>query len=244
MRNTKIEWTDTTLNSLTGCSKISEGCKNCYMFRVVAWQQRLGTEKYRNGTKLTIHEKEIEIPLRWTKSRKVFVNSMSDFFHDDVPLEFMQHSFDVFNKTPDHTYQILTKRSERLKELSTKLAWTDNIYMGVSVELQKYENRIQDLLDATSIKKRFLSLEPLLGPLKIEKYLETGKIDWVIVGGESDFKSPRIMSLLWAGSLRDQCAKYQVPFFFKQIGGRSKCKCHGAWGCRLLEGELYDEFPE
>jgi protein gp37 len=242
MKKSKIEWTDTTLNSLTGCTKVSEGCKNCYMFRIVEWQKRLGTKKYQNGTKLTIHNSEIEKPIYWRKTRKVFVNSMSDFFHEDVPLDFIKKSFMVFNNT-NHTYQILTKRSSNLKEKAKYLHWTDNIWIGVSVELQKYENRIQDLLEVPA-KRRFLSCEPLLGELDLEKYLRSGKLHWVIVGGESDLKNPREMDLEWAIKIKNQCKKYQVPFFFKQVGGKTKCKCHNTWGCRFLGNITYDEYPK
>jgi protein gp37 len=166
---------------------------------------------------------------------------MSDFFHEDVSLDFMKKSFEVFNNT-NHIYQILTKRSANLLEKSKYLTWTGNIWMGVSIELQKYENRIQDLID-TPAKRRFLSCEPLLGELDLEKYLKTNKLHWIIVGGESDLKNPREMKLEWAIDIKNICKKYKIPFFFKQIGGKKKCPCHDAWGGRLLEGKIYDEFP-
>ena len=228
-----IEWTEVTWNPVTGCDKVSQGCKNCYAERMAKRLKAMGSPRYQRGFKLTLHPDLVDLPRQWKKSRIVFVNSMSDLFHKDVPLEFIQSVFKTMNETPQHTYQILTKRSERLKQLSSKLTWTANIWMGVSVEDESVTNRIDDLRGVPAVT-RFLSLEPLIGPL--EK-LKLKDIHWVIVGGESGPKS-RLMKEEWVQSIKRQCLKNDVAFFFKQWGGVRKDKTG-----RNLDGRTYDEMP-
>lgn len=229
-----IEWTESTWNPLTGCTKISPGCKHCYAERMALRLHAMGQPNYANGFKLTLHERVLELPLRWKKPQMIFVNSMSDLFHKDVPLEYIQRVFDVMNRANWHTFQVLTKRSARLAELSAKLEWSHNIWMGVSVENQDYTFRIEHLRQ-TGARTKFLSLEPLLGPLP---NLNLQKIDWVIVGGESGPKA-RPMSEEWVIEIRNQCKKARVSFFFKQWGGVRK-KATG----RLLENRTWDEMPK
>ncbi len=231
--NSSIEWTESTWNPVTGCNKISPGCKHCYAERMAHRLQRMGQANYANGFKLTMHEHVVELPLHWKKPQTIFVNSMSDLFHENVPLEFIRKVFDVMRRAHWHRFQILTKRSERLRELSSLLTWTPNIWMGVSVENQEYTHRIDDLR-ATGAQVKFLSLEPLMGPLR---KLNLKKIDWVIVGGESG-PHARPMDETWVLDIRDQCDSANVPFFFKQWGGTNKKKAG-----RLLEGKTWDEMP-
>jgi len=233
MAITKIEWTETTWNPTTGCTKISAGCKNCYAAVLARRLMAMGQEKYKNGFKLTLHPDSLKDPYKWKKPRKVFVNSMSDLFHEDVPQYFIQQVFEVMNNTPKHTYQVLTKRSERLVELSPFLTWTPNIWMGVSVEDDRVVNRIDDLRECGAATK-FLSCEPLIGPLA---NINLENIDWVIVGGESGPKS-RPMEKTWVEDIQQQCIQQSVAFFFKQWGGFNK-KLTG----RLLNGKTYDEMP-
>lgn len=228
-----IEWTESTWNPITGCTKISPGCKHCYAERMAKRLKAMGQPNYANGFKLTMHDHVLEMPLSWKTPQTIFVNSMSDLFHKDIPLEFIQSVFDVMHQAHWHRFQILTKRSERLLELSPKLEWTPNIWMGVSVENQDYTFRI-DRLRETGAHVKFLSLEPLLGPLP---GLNLEKIDWVIVGGESG-PGARPMDPSWVTEIRDQCLQAQVPFFFKQWGGVNKKK-----NGRLLEGRTWDELP-
>lgn len=213
MAASSIEWTEMTWNPVTGCTKISAGCKFCYAERMSKRLQAMGVEQYKNGFKVALAPKMLALPYTWKKSKIVFVNSMSDLFHPDVPLEYIQRVFEVMNNTPQHTYQVLTKRAERLNELAPKLTWTENIWMGVSVEQEKVSFRIPLLID-TPAKTKFLSVEPLIGPLK-NLYLEG--IDWVIVGGESGPKA-RPMKKEWVDFVHKECVKHQVPFFFKQWG--------------------------
>lgn len=229
-----IEWTESTWNPLTGCSKISPGCKNCYAERLAVRLQAMGQPNYVNGFELTMHEHALELPLRWKKPQTIFVNSMSDLFQEHVPIEFIQKVFDVMKRAYWHRFQILTKRSERLLELSSQLPWTPNIWMGVSVENEDYTFRI-DHLRKTEAKIKFLSLEPLLGPLY---NLNLKKIDWVIVGGESG-PGARPMLESWVVDIHKQCQKTETPFFFKQWGGRNKKKMG-----RTLDGRTWDEMPE
>lgn len=231
--NSHIEWTDMTWNPVTGCTKISQGCKHCYAERLAHRLHAMGLERYKNEFKVTLHQDLIELPLSWKKSRMVFVNSMSDLFHEDVPLEFIQRVFNTMEKTPQHIYQILTKRSERLREVASKLTWPDNVWMGVSVEDIRVIRRINDLV-TTPAKIKFLSCEPLIGPLD---ELPLGKIDWVIVGGESGPKA-RSMKKEWVTSIFRQCRENEVAFFFKQWGGTRKSRTG-----RTLHGKTYDEFP-
>ena len=228
-----IEWTESTWNPITGCTKISPGCKHCYAERMAKRLKAMGSPNYADGFKLTLHEHVLELPLTWKKPQTIFVNSMSDLFHKNVPLEFIQKVFDVMNKTPWHTYQVLTKRSDRLKELNKELIWGKNIWMGVSVENQDYTYRIDDLRNTNAYIK-FLSIEPLIGPVR---RLKLNKIKWVIVGGESGPKA-RPMKEEWVLDIKDQCTEAEVPFFFKQWGGKNKKKAG-----RLLEGRTWDMLP-
>jgi len=232
--NSSIEWTKSTWNPVTGCTKISPGCKNCYAERIAKRLFAMGQSNYVNGFKLTIHEHALKLPLKWKKPQTIFVNSMSDLFHKDVPEEFILKVFNVMNNAPWHTFQILTKRAERLAKVSDRLVWGKNIWMGVSVENADYIYRI-DNLRKTKAKVKFISFEPLID--KIEMVNLQG-VDWVIVGGESGPKA-RHMSPEWVTNLRDQCLVQKVPFFFKQWGGVNKKKAG-----RLLNGRTWDEMPQ
>lgn len=228
-----IEWTESTWNPLTGCTKISPGCKNCYAERMSKRLQSMKVENYKNGFELTIHNHVLNHPLAWKRPQMIFVNSMSDLFHKDVPIEFILSVFDVMRKANWHIFQLLTKRPERLSEINQLIDWPDNVWMGTSVENQDYVNRIDFLRESDAFIK-FLSLEPLIGP--IDK-IDLGKIDWVIVGGESGPKS-RPMKMEWVVKLKELCKTQDVPFFFKQWGGFNKKK-----NGRLLEGKTWDEYP-
>ena len=228
-----IEWTESTWNPITGCTKISPGCKHCYAERMAKRLQAMGQPNYANGFELTMHEHVLELPLQWKKPQTIFVNSMSDLFHKDVPLEFVQKVFDVMHRANWHRFQILTKRSDRLLELSPQLDWQPHIWMGVSVETGKYTFRIDHLRETGAFIK-FLSLEPLLGPLP---GLNLQGINWAIVGGESG-PGARPIDESWVIDIRDQCISAQVPFFFKQWGGVQKKK-----NGRMLEGRTWDEMP-
>jgi protein gp37 len=228
-----IEWTESTWNPVTGCTKISPGCKHCYAERMAKRLRAMGQANYRNGFRLTTHEHALTLPLQWKKPQTIFVNSMSDLFHLDVPEDFIRRAFDVMNQANWHRFQILTKRADRLASLNGWLPWADNIWMGVSVENSDYTERI-DLLRETGAHIKFLSLEPLLGPLD---NLDLTNIDWVIVGGESG-PGARPMKPEWVTSIRDQCIGADVAFFFKQWGGVHK-KAAG----RRLQGELWDQMP-
>lgn len=218
---------------MTGCSKISAGCFNCYAERMANRLRAMGVERYRDGFKLRLHEDLLTVPLKWRAPRMVFVNSMSDLFHENVPLAFIERVFRVMNECPQHTFQVLTKRAERLKRISSQIEWTNNIWMGVTVENADNAYRI-DCLAESAARVRFLSCEPLIGPLKS---VRLHNIDWVIVGGESG-PGARPMLASWATSLRDQCEAAAVPYFFKQWGGFNK-KRNG----RLLDGRTWDEMP-
>jgi len=233
MAQSSIEWTEMTWNPTTGCDKISTGCKYCYAEVMARRLQAMGIEKYKDGFELRLHEDALQIPFEWKKPKVVFVNSMSDLFHKDVPLSFIQKVFEVMNNTPIHTYQVLTKRAERLYELHDKLNWTTNIWMGVSVENEKVKDRI-DFLRETNARVKFLSLEPLIGPVT---NLNLEQINWAIVGGESGRKA-RPMKESWVWDIRQQCADQGVAFFFKQWGGTNKKKTG-----RELGGRTYDEMP-
>jgi len=228
-----IEWTQVTWNPVTGCSKVSAGCKNCYAERLAARLQAMGNARYRNGFRVTLHPDLIELPKRWREPRLIFVNSMSDLFHEQVPEEFIQRVFDTMRACQQHTFQILTKRSARLRKLAAALPWPANIWMGVSVEDARVVQRIADL-QAVPAAVRFLSCEPLLGPL--DDLPLTG-IHWVIVGGESG-PGARPMKIEWIRSIFRQCRKAKVPFFFKQWGGVRKDLTG-----RELGGRTYDEMP-
>lgn len=233
MAQSSIEWTEMTWNPTTGCSKVSSGCKFCYAEVMSKRLQAMGVEKYKDGFQVRTHEDQLHIPYSWKSSKIVFVNSMSDLFHENIPLDFIQKVFRVMNDNPQHVFQVLTKRADRLLELNHYLKWSHNIWMGVSVENSKVLNRI-DLLRSTSARVKFLSCEPLIGPLM---NMNLDQIDWVIVGGESG-RNPRRMNPEWVLDIQDQCNKSQVAFFFKQWGGTSKKKSG-----RLLNGRTYDEMP-
>jgi protein gp37 len=228
-----IEWTDATWNPVTGCTKISPGCKHCYAERLAHRLQAMGNPNYRDGFSVTLHPRMLELPLGWRRPRMIFVNSMSDLFHDNVPLAYIRRVFAVMRRAHWHRFQILTKRSERLLALGPGLDWPPNVWMGVSVERDDYRFRIDDLRD-TGAAVKFLSLEPLLGPLRS---LDLRRIDWAIVGGESG-PGARPMDPTWVVDIRDQCAAAAVPFFFKQWGGTNKKKAG-----RVLEGRTWDELP-
>ncbi len=228
-----IEWTDITWNPVTGCTKLSAGCKNCYAERMAKRLKAMRSVRYANGFEVTLHEDALDEPFGWRKPRTVFVNSMSDLFHPDIPFEFIERVFATMIATPQHNYQILTKRSERLAELAPLLTWPPNVWMGVSVEDDRVVHRIDDLRKVNAAV-RFLSLEPLIGPLY---NLNLEGIGWVIVGGESGPKS-RPMERDWVESIRLQCEDAQVPFFFKQWGGVRK---HVTG--RMLNDRVYDQMP-
>jgi len=235
MANSSIEWTEMTWNPTTGCTKVSAGCKFCYAEIMTRRLKAMGQEKYKDGFKIVKeHIDTLDTPYTWKKPKVVFVNSMSDLFHDKISLDFIKKVFEVMNNNPQHIFQVLTKRSERLLDVSSQLDWTDNIWMGVSVENTKVINRIEHLRQIKS-KIKFLSLEPLLGPLV---NLNLCGIDWVIVGGESGHR-PRLMKENWVTNIQQQCEQNKVAFFFKQWGGKNK-KASG----RLLNGRTYDEMPE
>jgi protein gp37 len=239
MSHSAIEWTESTWNPLTGCTKISAGCAHCYAERMARRLRAMELArgeikgKYRKGFKLTMHPEELERPLEWKKPQNIFVNSMSDLFHEQVPLQFIQQVFDTMNRAHWHRYQVLTKRGSRLRELAPALAWAPQIWMGVTVENEDCISRIDDLR-STGAHIKFLSLEPLLGPLP---ELNLAGIDWVIVGGESG-PGARPMREEWVLDLRDQCLAAGVRFFFKQWGGVRK-KAAG----RVLAGRVWDELP-
>lgn len=228
-----IEWTEATWNPLTGCTKISPGCKHCYAEIMSKRLKAMGQRNYANGFKLTLQERMLDLPLTWKKPQTIFVNSMSDLFQDGVPVEYILRVFDVMNRASWHRFQVLTKRSERLAELSNQLPWAPNIWMGVSVENQDYRYRIDDLRK-TGAAIKFLSLEPLLGPLQ---NLNLFGIDWAIVGGESG-PGARPMDKSWVLDIKRQCRKFGTAFFFKQWGGVRKSETG-----RVLEGRTWDEMP-
>ncbi len=231
--NSAIEWTEATWNPVTGCSKVSPGCQHCYAETLARRLKAMGQPNYRNGFRVTLQEHMLELPLKWRRPRTVFVNSMSDLFHADVPASYILRVFEIMNRASWHQFQVLTKRSERLADLSSGLPWAPNIWMGVSVENAKVMPRI-DHLRASGAAVKFLSLEPLLGPLP---RLDLDGIDWVIVGGESG-PGAREMKPEWVTDIRDQCGVAGVAFFFKQWGGVNKKKTG-----RELDGRTYDDLP-
>ena len=230
---TRIEWTEASWNPVTGCSKISTGCKHCYAERMAKRLKAMGKPQYGDGFRLTLQPAALEAPLRWRRPRMIFVNSMSDLFHKDVGLGFTRRVFDVMNRCPQHTFQVLTKRPEIAARLAPHLSWTPNIWLGTSIENAQVLHRI-DSLCAVPACLRFLSLEPLLGPIP---RLPLAGVGWVIVGGESGPGS-REMKAEWARQIRDQCLRKGVPFFFKQWGGVNKKKAG-----RLLDDTLWDQRP-
>ncbi len=234
MTTTSIEWTEATWNPVTGCTKISPGCKHCYAERMARRLQMMGQRNYINGFKLTLHEHMLEVPLAWKKPQMIFVNSMSDLFHEEVPTTFIRKVFDSMRRASWHTFQILTKRADRLRQLDAKIDWPANVWMGVSVESKRYAFRIEHLRH-THAAVKFLSVEPLLGPLP---GLNLQGVQWVIVGGESG-PGARPIAKEWVTDIRDQCLSAGVSFFFKQWGGINKKRTG-----RLLEGRTWDDLPK
>ena len=232
-KKSNIEWTEMTWNPVTGCTKISQGCKHCYAERMAKRLTAMGSNRYRNGFEVTLHLDLVDLPRGWRQPRVVFVNSMSDLFHDDITLAYIQRVFATMRDCPHHTFQVLTKRSERLAEIAPYLPWPKNVWMGVSVEDARVKHRVADL-QSTPAAVRFLSLEPLIGPLDD---LPLDGIHWAIVGGESGPKA-RPMQKQWVSSLLRQCRAAKVPFFFKQWGGVRKDLTG-----RALNGRIYDEMP-
>jgi protein gp37 len=241
MAQSRIEWTEMTWNPTTGCDRISPGCDNCYALTLSKRLKAMGQAKYQNdgdprtsgpGFGLTVHPDVLAVPYSWATPKTVFVNSMSDLFHEDVPEEFIHQVFEVMADTPQHRYQVLTKRSKRLERMAGRLDWPPNVWMGVSVESQKYAFRVKHLAGVPAAV-RFLSVEPLLGPVE----LDLADMHWVIVGGESGPRS-RPPQAEWVRSIRDQCIEAEVPFFFKQWGGRTPKA-----GGRVLDDRTWDEMP-
>jgi protein gp37 len=229
----RIEWTESTWNPITGCTKVSPGCKNCYAERMARRLHAMRQANYRNGFKLTVHPHAVSLPLSWKKPQMIFVNSMSDLFHAQAPKAFILDVFDTMNRARWHMYQILTKRTEQLTKLDKSLSWADNIWMGVTVENADYTYRI-DNLRKSGAKNRFISFEPLLGSVGS---LNLNGIDWVIAGGESG-PGARPVQKEWITEIRDQCIEAGIPFFFKQWGGVRK-KQNG----KILDGRIWNEFP-
>jgi protein gp37 len=232
-RKSPIEWTEMTWNPVTGCTKISPGCKHCYAEAMAKRLVAMGAPRYSAGFEVTLQPDLIDLPRRWRSPRTVFVNSMSDLFHPDIPLEFIQSVFSTMRDCSQHQFQVLTKRADRLSELATLLEWPSNVWMGVSIESQKYAFR-SELLGGVPARIRFLSVEPLLGPVSD---LPLKGIHWVIVGGESGRKA-RPMERGWVLDVFRQCRRARVPFFFKQWGGVQKHRTG-----RKLFGRIYDEMP-
>ena len=229
----KIEWTETTWNPVTGCTKISYGCKHCYAERMSKRLQAMGMEKYRRGFEVVVHESVLQEPLKWKSPSLVFVNSMSDLFHKAVPIDFVQSVFEVMNQASQHTFQVLTKRPGRVKQIDARLDWAPNIWLGTSIESERWQDRL-NRLKSTGARTKFLSLEPLLGPLPD---LDLTGIDWVIVGGESG-PGARPMDAEWVREIRDNCVDSEVPFFFKQWGGVFKKRTG-----RILDDRTWNQMP-
>jgi protein gp37 len=230
-KNTNIAWSQNTWNPVTGCTKLTSGCANCYAERLAHRLKSMGQSNYKNGFKLTIHEQMLNKPREWSKPSIIFVNSMSDLFHEDVPLEFIQKVVTVISETPHHNYQILTKRSARLLKLSKHISWPSNVLLGVTIESSKYKDRIKDL-NQISCRSRFVSFEPLLddiGPVNLIN------IDWIIVGGETGHQK-RLMKKEWVDSIFNKARAQNIPFFFKQWSSHKT-------GDNLYNGKLYQEMP-
>jgi len=230
---TSIEWTDATWNPVTGCTKVSPGCKHCYAERMAHRLLAMRQPRYRNGFKVTLQPDALELPLKWRLPRTIFVNSMSDLFHHDVPDSYIKKCFAVMERAPQHTFQVLTKRPERVAKMSGKLPWAPNIWMGTSIENQDYVGRAH-LLAKVPAAIRFLSLEPLLGPIND---LPLHKIRWVIVGGESG-PGARPLEESWILAIKEACSIADVPFFFKQWGGVQKSRAG-----RELQGREWNDMP-
>lgn len=231
---TKIEWTECSWNPITGCTKISDGCAHCYAATLTRRLVAMHNPRYKNGFNVTVHEDLIELPKKWKTPRKIFVNSMSDIFHESVPDDIILRIFATMNACPQHIFQVLTKRPERLAQLNDRINWTPNIWMGVTIENNKYLYRA-DLLRKCNAKLRFISAEPLIGEIND---INLEQIDWLIVGGESGSQA-RPMDISWVRALRDKAQTEKVAFFFKQWGGTVKKK-----NGRVLDGQTYDEYPQ
>jgi protein gp37 len=231
---TKISWTRASWNPVTGCDRVSAGCAHCYAERMAHRLQKMGQVKYKNGFKVTLHDDALTLPLTWKKPRLIFVNSMSDLFHKDVPLEFIKKIFDVMSQAEWHIFQLLTKRSERLASLAPKLPWPENIWAGVTVESAQYYKRLDDLRQVPS-EVRFVSMEPMLGPMSD---FPIDDIDWIVLGGESG-PGARPMEKQWVNEVHNRCKQNNIPFFFKQWGGSNRKET----GC-LLDGKCYHEMPQ
>ncbi len=231
--STRIEWTHSSWNPVTGCSRVSEGCLHCYAERMARRLQGMGVAKYANGFNVTLHPDVLEDPLHWKKPRLIFVNSMSDLFHEKIPVKYLRQVFDIMARADWHVFQVLTKRAERLAELSPKLDWPPNVWMGVTVELARFTHRI-DLLRQTGAPIKWLSMEPLLSPVPD---MDLTGIDWAVVGGESG-PGARAMKKEWVVDIQRQCRAQKVHFFFKQWGGMNKKKAG-----RTLNGRIYDAMP-
>ena len=231
--NSHIEWTEATWNPVTGCTKVSAGCKHCYAEKLAKRLHAMGNHRYERGFSVTLHWDLLDRPRSWKKPRVIFVNSMSDLFHPEVPLDFIQSVFTTIADCPQHTFQVLTKRGPRMRELADHLDWPANLWMGVSVEDERVIDRVHDL-KAVPARVRFLSCEPLIGPLPD---LPLEGIHWVIVGGESG-GGARPMDRDWVLDIRDQCSDAGVAFFFKQWGGAQKWRTG-----RHISGRTYDEMP-
>jgi len=232
-QTSKIEWTEASWNPVTGCSKISAGCKYCYAERLARRLQKMGQRRYRNGLEVTLHPDLINAPLKWKRPRRIFVNSMSDLFHEKIPDKFIESVFETMRLAHWHTFQILTKRASRMAELAPRLHWPENVWMGVTVESQRELHRMRELQKMPSAV-RFVSMEPLLSPISD---FPIENIDWIIVGGESGPKA-RAMEKSWVIEIRNRCMAYGIPFFFKQWGGVNKKK-NGS----LLDGKYHYEYP-
>ncbi len=228
-----IEWTEATWNPVTGCTKISPGCVHCYAERMAKRLKAMGQPRYRRAFRPTLQPDALEVPLRWKRPRMIFVNSMSDLFHDEVPAQYIADCFGIMEEASHHTFQVLTKRPQRAAEMAGDLQWPSNVWMGTSVENKDYVGRVRSLVRIPALV-RFLSLEPLLGPIP---RLPLGGIHWVIVGGESG-PGARPMQRTWVVQIRDRCLKYETPFFFKQWGGVHKAKAG-----RKLDDQTWDDMP-
>jgi len=229
----KIEWTEATWNPITGCTKVSDGCQNCYAEKMANRLYEMGNHRYKNKFNVTVHPELIEQPLKWHKPRIIFVNSMSDLFHEKVEFSYIKAIFNVMNKAKQHIFQILTKRTERLANCAPLLPWSDNIWQGITIENAKYLHRIENLKSVPA-RIRFISFEPLIGPVS---KIDLDDIHWVIVGGESGPKA-RAIKAAWVRNIKHQCMEKNVPFFFKQWGGIQKNK-----NGRTLDCEVWDQYP-
>ncbi len=248
MTKSKIAWTDRTWNPITGCTKISAGCKYCYAerqaFRIQKMEKNKGIKRYQAGFQLTLHPDKLLQPTTWKKGCKIFVCSMSDLFHDRVPDSYIKQIFQIMNECPQHTFQILTKRTQRMKELASQLHWTDNIWLGVTVESEPYYHRIRDLYQ-TPARIKFVSFEPLIGPLsKGDLRGDLYQIDWIIVGGESGYNA-RPMKEEWVDDIFDRVWNHQIPFFFKQWGSASIINAAKQLDGKdaIYRGEKWQQFP-